>query len=443
MQLTLPLSLKGMIELDRNQFTQIISVPYINIPVKYIQLKQLKDILLILHSFKNVRDLEPRLKQILLDPDIIKTKNDIIKCIPLIEEYIEQSFDFIQITITYENYTIEQIIKAILPDNLIKDKSVNTGSGYSLIGHIAHFNLRDEALPYKHIIAQVILDKLPNVKTVVNKLHEINSIYRNFEFEILAGNPNTIVRCRECKAIFQFDFAKVYWNPRLSTEHERIVEILRPNDIVFDIFAGVGPFVVPASMLGCIVYANDINPECFKWMNINLKKNQPKKSSREYYIFNLDGREFLRTITLPYIENYQKQIIEDKEKFQYLSNSKIVILMNLPGLALTFLDVISEWLSINIEEKEQWILPIHIYCYTFSRDEDRIEDIRTRLKLILPNINNDQILYRFVRQVAPHKDMFCVHINLFNKKKKDELLTMKTIDNKDTIVKQFQQNFSE
>ncbi|CAF4874937.1 unnamed protein product, partial [Rotaria sp. Silwood2] len=42
--------------------------------------------------------------------------------------------------------------------------------------------------------------------------------------------------------------------------------------LVFDVFAGVGPFVVPASMLGCTVYANDINPECFKWMNINLKK---------------------------------------------------------------------------------------------------------------------------------------------------------------------------
>lgn len=66
------------------------------------------------------------------------------------------------------------------------------------------------------ILAQIILDKLPNVKTVVNKLHEIDTVYRNFELEIVAGDPNTIVRCRESKATFQFDFAKVYWNPRLS-----------------------------------------------------------------------------------------------------------------------------------------------------------------------------------------------------------------------------------
>jgi len=66
------------------------------------------------------------------------------------------------------------------------------------------------------ILAQVILDKLPNVKTVVNKLHNIDSVYRNFELEIIAGDLNTIVKCHESKATFEFDFAKVYWNPRLS-----------------------------------------------------------------------------------------------------------------------------------------------------------------------------------------------------------------------------------
>ncbi len=266
------------------------------------------------------------------------------------------------------------------------------------------------------------------MKTVVNKLHEIDSVYRNFELEILAGEANTIVKCRESKAIFQFDFAKVYWNPRLSkslrflffsihifpsgTERERIVNILHHNDLVFDVFAGVGPFVVPALMLGCTVYANDINPESVKWMTINLKTNQPKKSSNEYHVFNLDGREFLQTIVFPRIENYQKEIINDQEKRWCLSDNKIIILMNLPDIALTFLDVVSAWLSKN----DQSILPIHIYCYTFSKADNREEDIRIRLKSILPNVNDDQITCRFVRQVAPNKDMMCVQIKLFDKK---------------------------
>jgi tRNA (guanine37-N1)-methyltransferase len=51
-------------------------------------------------------------------------------------------------------------------------------------------------------------------------LHEIDSVYRNFELEIIAGDPNTVVTCRESKAMFQFDFAKVYWNPRLSKSQD-------------------------------------------------------------------------------------------------------------------------------------------------------------------------------------------------------------------------------
>ena len=165
-------------------------------------------------------------------------------------------------------------------------------------------------------------------------------------------------------------------------------------------------------MLGCTVYANDLNPECFKWMNVNLRKNQPKKSPTPYHVFNLDGREFLRTIVLPNVETYQRAVMIDAEKTQCLPKSRIVILMNLPELALTFLDVISQWLSVEMEEKQRWTIPIHIYCYTFSRELDREEDVRTRLYSIVPVIRPEQVSCRWVRQVAPNKDMMCVHINL-------------------------------
>jgi tRNA (guanine37-N1)-methyltransferase len=158
MHLILPSSLKGMTKLDRDQFSQTITVPYINIPVESIQTSKWKNSLLTLHSFKNVRDLQPiskTHKQVLFDPDVIQTKDDIIQLVPSIKTFVEESFDFTQLTITYDNYSIDQIVKAILPDDLMKDRPVNTGSGYSLIGHIAHFNLKDEVLPYKHIIGEL------------------------------------------------------------------------------------------------------------------------------------------------------------------------------------------------------------------------------------------------------------------------------------------------
>ena len=42
-------------------------------------------------------------------------------------------------------------------------------ASFESVGHIAHANLRDDLLPFKSIIGQVLLDKNPSIRTVVNK----------------------------------------------------------------------------------------------------------------------------------------------------------------------------------------------------------------------------------------------------------------------------------
>ena len=204
-------------------------------------------------------------------------------------------------------------------------------------------------------------------------------------------------------------------NDLLGTERERIIDVLHHNDLVFDVFAGVGPFAVPASMLGCSVYANDINPESVKWMTINLKGNESKRSSKDYHVFNLDGRAFLQTIVFPRIEVHQKEVSDDEEKHWCFSENKIVILMNLPELARTFLDVFPAWLAKHADDEDRWRIPIHIFCYTFSKADNYDEEIRRRLKRILPQLSKEQITCRFVRQVAPRKNMICVRIILLQR----------------------------
>lgn len=43
-------------------------------------------------------------------------------------------------------------------------------ASFETVGHLVHLNLREEQLPFKYLIGQVLLDKNPHVKTVVNKV---------------------------------------------------------------------------------------------------------------------------------------------------------------------------------------------------------------------------------------------------------------------------------
>lgn len=56
------------------------------------------------------------------------------------------------VTIGYEHMSAEEVLKEVVP------KELELVTSYEMIGHIAHMNLRDEILPYKNVIGQVILE---------------------------------------------------------------------------------------------------------------------------------------------------------------------------------------------------------------------------------------------------------------------------------------------
>ena len=63
----------------------------------------------------------------------------------------------------------------------------------------------------------------------------INNEFRLLPLEVLAGEGRTQVELRERGAVFAFDFAEVYWNSRLQTEHARLVDsIIAPAAAVSD-----------------------------------------------------------------------------------------------------------------------------------------------------------------------------------------------------------------
>lgn len=51
------------------------------------------------------------------------------------------------------------------------------------------------------------------------------------------------------------------------------MSLFTPGEVIADVFAGVGPFALPAAKRGCMVFANDLNPESVKWMRKNVERN--------------------------------------------------------------------------------------------------------------------------------------------------------------------------
>ena len=65
-------------------------------------------------------------------------------------------------------------------------------SAYEQIGHVAHFNLKEIHLPHKHLIGSALLasNSAGTIKTVVNKVGQVDGKFRTYECEILANGAD-------------------------------------------------------------------------------------------------------------------------------------------------------------------------------------------------------------------------------------------------------------
>ena len=298
------------------------------------------------------------------------------------------------VTIGYEHLTAEQVLRSLLPSGM------EVPSAFEQVGHVAHVNLRYEHAPYKTVIGQVLLDKnTPRIRSVVNKVESISNEFRVFPMEVLAGEENLLTSVKENGAKFELDYREVYWNSRLETEHKRILDLLPPRSVVADVFAGIGPFAVPAGMRGCRVYANDLNPKSHEYLERNVKGNKCAGNVRTY---NLDGRAFVQELLSSSTDTAtatSSSTFPPNLPFGYFSN----VLMNLPASALTFLDSF-----VHAFDRTTWKAPLPtIHCYCFSKEKDYTADVlqiaESTMGCKLPDAK-----VIVVRDVAPQKLMLCL-----------------------------------
>ncbi len=276
--------------------------------------------------------------------------------------------------------SLEQVLAQKLPSSIIPLVS----KSFDIIGDIAIIELSPPAELYEKSIAEALMKVHKNVKTVYSKAGPITDNLRLRPLHHVLGADRTETTHKELGCRFKIDISKAFFSPRLSAEHKRVAEQVRPGECVVDMFAGVGPFsILIAKRLNDVqVHAIDTNPEAAKLIEENARMN---KVQGRIKVWSGDARV----------------VVHDN-----LSNIATRVIMNHPSQAREFLEPAYKALR-----RDGGIL----HYYTFAEGLDSESNARKELAAALDNSGwkiEKTIETHKVRGVAPMKWQIAIDAKL-------------------------------
>jgi tRNA (guanine37-N1)-methyltransferase len=237
-------------------------------------------------------------------------------------------------------------------------------TAYDVIGNIIVIKLDEELIEYKNDIGESLLSSKKNIETVC-LTKPVTGELRTRELEIIAGKISTKTIHKEYGLRFEVDISKVYFSPRLATERKRIADLVKKNEVVVDMFAGVAPFSILIAKYANpkIVVAIDKNKDASYFANRNIKIN---KVLDKVEFINSDAKEINKILN-------KKELKADR------------VIMNLPFSSYSFfkyaLKVINQSCQIHYYEilkKENINKRIRDLKKIADKDEIFLTDFKTR-----------------------------------------------------------------
>lgn len=138
---------------------------------------------------------------------------------------------------------------------------------YQQIGEIALF----KQITKKQ--ANEFLKKHKQFRTVCLQ-GKISGKYRKPNIKVIAGEKNTETIHKDSGFFFKLDVAKIMWSKGNHYERQRMMKIVRKKDLVLDMFAGIGYWTIPIAKKVKKVYAVEINPTAFRYLEENIRLNR-------------------------------------------------------------------------------------------------------------------------------------------------------------------------
>ncbi|MEM2176266.1 MAG: class I SAM-dependent methyltransferase family protein [Archaeoglobaceae archaeon] len=203
---------------------------------------------------------------------LIRSHGDYVE-IPILPGYEEffKEFEIVEVALP-ENprKNLTELLKDILP----KEKLAFAPKSYKIVGDIAIVKFGDEVAEYGKLIGATILKQNPRLKSVWRDKGKEGMIRKPY-FELLAGEGSETVHV-ENGFFFKLDVTKVMFSLGNQYERMRIAQEVASDEIVVDMFAGIGYFSIPIAKRAKKVYAIEINPESYRYLVENMELNKLK-----------------------------------------------------------------------------------------------------------------------------------------------------------------------
>lgn len=254
---------------------------------------------------------------------------------------------------------------------ILSEKEIEELYGaFDQVGDIIILRIPDSLVPKKKTIGKVLLEKVKTAKSVFYQSSPVSGDFRTRKLELLAGEDKTETEYKEYGCRFKVDVEKAFFSPRLSTERDRIANLIKDGETVINMFGGVGMFsIIAAKKKKCFVYNIDINPSATKLCEQNIKLNK------------LVGK--VESLT-----GDATKIIEEQ-----LSGKGDRVLMLLPEKSDEFLDA-----AIKAAKKNGII---HYYCHIHSDKKNEASRIAKEHFLEVMKIKTEVLGSKIVRPVGP------------------------------------------
>ncbi|MFP4558847.1 MAG: class I SAM-dependent methyltransferase [Halobacteriota archaeon] len=205
---------------------------------------------------------------------LIVQKDDFVE-IPIYDEY-EKYFDYEIIEqenpLFAKEYDLTKIISRKVPSHLhsfIPHK-------YKIIGDIILIKIPSEMEEYRKRIGGTLLSIHPRCKSVWEDKGK-KGMLRKPQVELISGEGSETIH-REGGCYYKLDVTQVMFSPGNLAERMRAGRIVKDEEIVVDMFAGIGYFSIPAAVHSRPkrIYSIEANPQSYRYLLENIKLNKTK-----------------------------------------------------------------------------------------------------------------------------------------------------------------------